>query len=257
MFGSIINGVVDDVIDTSLDYVGGVVGAAVDTVYSSIDHTIDDFAGNLIDDLGGQQISGEVYHQQAKQAARQLMNTPFIQGWQWCIEADDAPHDMDIYVKDIDFGDGSIDADVFQIGCGSIALPTFSSCGEVSMTVRDHSDLRVSKWFDRQLAKVKNKDGTINLPAQYVFNLKVFTTTENGQKTLLSSMQVFAQKKGNYSLTREGVNTFMSVPLTFQKFSSVGDKTLTSGKGNSLGAVAENIIDEGIDYATDFVTGLF
>lgn len=250
IFGSI----VDDVIDTGMSHVSGAIGAAQDYIYSSVDNAIDDFADNLIGAVGGDRVSSEIYYQQAKQAARQFMSTPFLQGWQWCIEADGAPFDFDIYVKDIDFGAGSIDADVFQIGAGSISLPTFSSAGEVSMTVRDHEDLRVSKWFDRQLAKVKNVNGTVNLPSQYVFTIKVFTINEYGTKRLLSSMQVFAIKKGNYSLTREGANTFLSVPLTFQKFMTVGTKRLGGGAvGNSLGAVAEDLIDTAIDS----VTGLF
>lgn len=250
MFGNL----VDDVINTGKSHMSGGVGAARDYVYSSANNLVDDFADNLIDSVGGQQVSGAIYYQQAKQAARQFMTTPFIQGWQWCIEADHAPFDFDIYVKDVDFGAGSIDADVFQIGAGSIAVPTFSSAGEVSLTVRDHGDLRVCKWFDKQMAKVKNKDGTLNLPKDYVFNLKVYTISEFGTKTLLSSMQVFALKKGNFALSREGANTFLSVPLTFQKFSTIGDKRLTGVAG---GTAVDQLLDDAIDTATDFIDGIF
>ena len=250
MFGNL----VDDVISTGKSHVSSGVAAAKDYVYSSANNIVDDFSDNLINSLGGQQASAAIYYQQAKQSARQFMSTPFIQGWQWCIEADNAPFDFDIYVKDVDFGAGSVDADVFQIGSGSIALPTFSSAGEVNLTVRDHSDLRICKWFDRQIAKVRNNDGTINLPSDYVFNLKVYTISEFGTKTLLSSMQVFAIKKGNFALSREGANTFLSVPLTFQKFSTIGSKQLTSSIGRTT---VDGYLDDAIDSATDFIEGIF
>lgn len=240
MFDSII----DSAISTGKDY-----------IYSSVNNTADKIVDNLINEAGGNAVKGSVYYQQSKQAATQFMQTPFLQGWQWCVEADNAPFDFDIYVKDIDFGAGSIDSDVFQIGAGSIALPTFSSAGEISFTVRDNSDLRVSKWFDGCLSRVKNNDGTLNLPKDYVFNIKIFILNEYGVKTLLSNMSVFALKKGNYSLSRDGINTFMSVPLTFQKFNSVGNKKLNNSNG--LSSVAEQLVDNVVNSASDFIDGIF
>lgn len=166
------------------------------------------------------------YYRAARNYAGKLVNTPFLMGWQWAITADDAPDDFDIFVKDVDFGDGSIDYDTFQLGSGSQSYPTFSNVSEITMTVRDTPALAVSKWFDAQLAKVKNKDGSVNLPKDYVFNLTVYILSEDLEKIELASFKVSAAKKGNYTLTREGVNEFISYPLTFQKFSSVGGKNL-------------------------------
>lgn len=252
--GGVAGGIVDDVIDSAHSHVGGMINAGQDYLYNSVNNAVDSLGDRIVNEVMGNKASAAVYMTAAKQAARKVMTTPFVQGWQWYVEITNAPFDLDFYVKDLDFGAGSIDADVFQVGAGSFALPTFSSAGEVSMTVRDNEDLRICRWFDSMLDRVKNKNGTVNLPVHYVFNMKVYVTSENGNKRLLSDMQVFALKKGNFSLSREANNTFMSVPLTFQKFSTVGSKNFgTFGGLNSTGDVAGGLIDA----AVDAVTGIF
>ncbi|EJL6927798.1 hypothetical protein NMT03_003883 [Vibrio alginolyticus] len=166
------------------------------------------------------------YMKVAKKVVSDYFSRPWLQGWQWSIEivSPDAPSDVDIYVKDVSFGAGSIDSDVKVIGSGGIALPTTSSVGEITMTVRDEDSLVMNEWFDKRLALVKNKDGTINLPYEYVFEIRMFTISSDGTKKLLKSYQVFPTKKGDITWSREEVNTVASFPLVFQKFSSVGKK---------------------------------
>ncbi|EGQ7904717.1 hypothetical protein ND925_12650 [Vibrio diabolicus] len=168
------------------------------------------------------------YMQLAKRATNNFMNKPWLQGWQWAVEIDspDAPTDFDIYVKDIDFGAGSIDADSFQVGSGSIALPTYSSVGEITLTVRDDQNLTISKWFESRIKKVRNQDGTLNIPKEYVFKINIFTLNEDGKKSLYKSYQVFPTKIGNVMFSRENGNQIQSFPLILQKFMSVGNKVL-------------------------------
>ncbi|UTM60412.1 hypothetical protein L4174_023805 (plasmid) [Photobacterium sp. CCB-ST2H9] len=165
------------------------------------------------------------YMQQAKKYVKKLVETPFQQGWQWTIEADDSPDDFEIYVKDIDFSLGSIDADVTNVGSGSIGKVVSSSAGEVTMTVRDNQDGRVKKWFQKLLKKVKNDNGTVNLPKDYVFSLRVYSVNDAGDKTLYETIRVFAVK-ANINLTRDEPGNFISYPIIFQKFSTLGNKQL-------------------------------
>lgn len=161
----------------------------------------------------------------AKAYSQKLVETPFKQGWQWMIEVDEQPPDFEIYVKDIEYGGGSIDADVTAIGGGSIAKPVSANAGEVTMTVRDHGDGRVKKWFDTMLAKVKNPDGTVNLPKDYVFNLKIYNVLPTGEKILDETIRVFAVKC-QISLNYEQHGEYISYPITLQKFSTIGNKAL-------------------------------
>lgn len=166
------------------------------------------------------------YMKLAKKAVTDFFNKPWQQGWQWRVEleAPEAPQDFDLYVKDIDYGEGSIDVDTFAVGSGSIAYPTFSSAGEITMTVRDDEVGTMRKFFDARLAKVKNKDGTLNIPIDYIFKINIFDLDSDGNKTLRESYQVFPTKKGNVNQSRENGNVILSYPIIFQKFMSVGDK---------------------------------
>lgn len=168
------------------------------------------------------------YIKAAKKAMQAFMAKPWQQGWQWYveIEADGAPADFDLYVKDIDYGEGSIDVDTFRVGSGSIAKPTYSSAGEITMTVRDDENGTMRKAIDRLLAKVKNKDGTLNIPADYVFKMKIYDLDGNGKKTLRNTYQVFPTKKGSINQSRENGAAILSYPIIFQKFMSVGNKAL-------------------------------
>ncbi len=168
----------------------------------------------------------------AKNAMTAFMNKNWMEGWQWQVVFTGASNatgmsNVDIYVKDVDFGGGSIDVDVKPIGTGSLAQPTYSSVSEVTLTMRETKDCLVSQWVDEQISNVKNDDGTLNLPSNYVFDMKIYTLDDDGnQVDLLFSDRVFAIKRGNITLSREAVNQFQSFPVIFHKFSSVGNKAL-------------------------------
>lgn len=166
------------------------------------------------------------YQRAAKKTVANFMTKPWLQGWMWAvsIEKADAPEDFDIYVKDVNFGAGSIDVDMIKVANGHIAVPASSSAGEITLTVRDDQALTMDKWFDSRLAKVKNKNGTLNVPANYVFKIKFFTLNENGVKSPYREYYVYPVKKGDITLSRENGNTIHSFPIIFQKFSSVGGK---------------------------------
>lgn len=121
------------------------------------------------------------------------MNKPWLQGWQWAVEIDspDAPTDFDIYVKDIDLGAGSIDADSFQVGSSSIALPTYSNVGEITLTVRDDQNLTISKWFKNRIKKVRNQDGTLNIPKEYVFKVTFLRSTRTEKSHAIRAIKSF------------------------------------------------------------------
>lgn len=193
-------------------------------IFTKADDLLDSAVDGVKDYLGLSEPPNP-YMTKAKFYVKRLVETPFQQGWQWMIEVDDGPENFEIYVKDIEYGGGSIDADVTNVGAGSFGKPMSSNAGEVTMTVRDHIDGRVKAWFKKQLAKVKNPDGTVNLPKDYVFNIKVYSVTHDGEKILNDTMRVFAVKR-SVSLSYESSAEFVSYPIILQKFSTIGNKAL-------------------------------
>lgn len=193
-------------------YAGGILGVAQGRVNNYL---------NAGEQLLGLSNIPTPYQTVAKQYLNKMMKTPFRQGWQWIIEADDAPEEFEIYAKDVSLGLGSIDPLILKIGGGSIAIADTSSVGEITLTVRDHQDGRVEKWFSRKLGSVKNKDGTVNLPKDYIFELRLYLVSESGVKELWRSYKVWAAKN-NIDLGYEKKDEFMAYSLTFQKFKSLG-----------------------------------
>lgn len=229
---SITGGFFDNARDIADDYGDpfGITSSVANDYINAAENMVNDALSEVQAEFGSYFDSGyssklTPYLRAAKRYIDKLMNTPFKQGWQWVIEADGTPPDFDIYVKDIDLGLGSIDADSTNIGSGSLSKPTSSNAGEITMTVRDHIDGRVARWFAKMLGKVKNKDGTVNLPINYVFNLRIFAMNEDGTKRKWKEYRVWAVSN-SATLSYDSVNEHMTYTLTFQKFSSIGKKFL-------------------------------
>ncbi|WP_413113442.1 hypothetical protein [Thaumasiovibrio sp. DFM-14] len=217
--------------------IGGGLGNAFAKLDDALDGVTDKIFGSTDDNP---------YVQKAKMAIAMSVHTQFIQGWQWSVEltaldaTDNCPIEvpgmselmMELYAKDIAFGGGNVESDSIKIGSGEITRPTHKTAGEVSMTLRDDRFHSIQKWFQALQARTVNQDGTVNLPKDYVLNMKVFShfddvldpdpDKQKMEKTLWFEWQVFATKLGDYSLSYEQGNTFVSFPLTFQKFSTVG-----------------------------------
>ncbi|MCG3884103.1 hypothetical protein I3271_05335 [Photobacterium leiognathi] len=222
---SVVDGFLDDargLVDDYGDPFGIVDSWASDYIDMAQGYVNDVFG--LVDQAFGN-LKPNPYQKAAKQQLTKLMQTPFKQGWQWVLEADNTPPDFDIYVKDIDMGIGSVDADSQSIGSGAIAKPTSASAGEITMTVRDHQDGRVAKWFAMQLGKVRNEDGTVNLPKDYVFNVRLKAVDDQGNRHPWKEYRVFAQGI-SLTLNYESQSEFITYSITLQKFSTLGNKFL-------------------------------
>lgn len=169
---------------------------------------------------------------ESKVMIQRLMLTRFAQGWQWSVEADGLPN-LDMFVKDITYGAGTVETEARQIGSGEFNKPTYRSSGTITMTVRDSEQRLVAMWFDQKKSLITNPDGTINLPAHYTFNLRVYQHFEHG-KILDGEWLVMATQRGECTRNRDQLGEFYSYTLTFTKYSSFGALELsTDNKPNS------------------------
>ena len=229
-----------DKVDEVHDTVDGFIDSTRDTIhdlgdpFGIVDGFVDgylDMAEGYVNDAFGivdqlfSRVKPTAYQKISKQYVSKMVTVPFRQGWQWTLEADGTPPDFDIYVKDIDMGIGSVDADTQNIGSGSIAKPTSAAVSEITMTVRDHEDGRIAKWFAKKLGKVRNKDGTVNLPCNYVFAVRLLSVDNDGKKHPWKEYRVFPTGI-NLALNYESQGEFISYAITLQKFSNLGNKFL-------------------------------
>lgn len=154
-----------------------------------------------------------------RRTVKQLMQTPFQQGWQFRVEIDGAPKDFDLYVRDVTYGPLTIEYETKQIGSVSINSPINRTAHEISLTLRDHEDGRIQKFLDGMADKVANKDGTVNLSSAYLVKMRMYRLLSSGTEVLESEWQVSV---GGYEIARSRaeLNQFISYPVTFQSFRS-------------------------------------
>lgn len=166
----------------------------------------------------GKSVTAGKYLQNQRRIVKQLVETPFQQGWQFRIEIDGAPRDFDLFVKDITYGVFTIEYEDKQIGSKTISSPINKASGVVSMTVRDHDDGRVRLFMSKLAAKVVNPDGTVNLSSDYLIKLRLYRLLADDREILEADWKVSAAECGEINRSRADVNQFVSFPITFQKY---------------------------------------
>lgn len=159
-----------------------------------------------------------------RRVSKQLVETPFQQGWQYRVEIEGQPSDFDIYGKDITYGAFSIEYESKEIGTQSIHNPTHKTAGLVTMTVRDHADGRIEKFFIAAASRVVNPDGTVNLPHEYLLKMNLYYLQEDGSEALAHEWEVSPAECGEISRSRSALNEFVSYPISFQKYRAFGHK---------------------------------
>lgn len=180
------------------------------------------FLGSTPKTSGGTSTNGML--SRSRRLSQQLVRTPFQQGWQYRVEIDGMPSDFDLYGKDITYGAFTIEYEAKEIGTQSIHHPTHKTAGLVTMTVRDHADGRVEKFFIKAASKVVNPDGTVNLPHEYLLTMKLYYLQDDGGETLAHQWEVSPAECGEITKSRASLNEFVSFPISFQKYRAFGRK---------------------------------
>lgn len=153
-----------------------------------------------------------------RRLVKQLVKTPFQQGWQFRVEVDGQPADLDIYVKEITYGGLTIEYESKQIGSQTLNAPVNKSASVVTVTVRDHEDGRVAAFFEKKAKLVVNPDGTVNLPVDYLFKMRLYRLKSDDSEVLDKEWTVSAAEYGEITRDRSAVTEFVSFPMTFQKY---------------------------------------
>lgn len=154
--------------------------------------------------------------------AIQVLHTPFREPWQFRIEPEGYPDkDFDIYIKDITYGSTEIETEPENIGIQVLTFPNRAQPVTISLTMRDHEDRRVSKWFNSRVAKMINGDGTVNLPLDYVLTIRRFSLLHHGEQkeTETDAWEVIPTQLGDVTEARDGEG-LLEFPITFIKFRS-------------------------------------
>ncbi|MFG0449428.1 hypothetical protein [Shewanella sp. YQ_9] len=161
---------------------------------------------------------------QLRSLSNKLVHTKFQHQWQWLLEFSGPgvkpPTDFDIYAKSIEHGGATIEADEKQIGSNTVTSPSHKTAGEITLTIRDNEDARCENFFKELVSRVVNEDGTVNLPAEYLFKMRMYRLLDNDEKVLYRDWLVWATGYGGFVRSRDERGTFVSFQVTFRKHSA-------------------------------------
>lgn len=222
-----------------------------DSVTNSLSVDTGSFTSNLVSDIlerslsyggSGAKFADDIAF--GKNYVNLAMRIRFAQGWQWTVEVDGLSG-FEMFAKDITYGFGNIEHDTKVIGSVEFNKPTHATAGTITMTVMDTEDGKIQSWFEARKARVTNKDGTVNLPPQYLLGIRIYRITQEGAKILEQEVKVFPTQLGEITRSRDQVTEFLSYPITFIKHTSAG---------SALGAVLNAAAGTASSTATKAVT---
>lgn len=161
-----------------------------------------------------------------RQINKQLVHTDFVQDWNFRLEIDGAPTDMDFYVKDISISAADVGTDEEKYGAGAVAWPTSENLLHLSMTLREDIDGRIGSFFGNWLSQIMPGKGNVGLPlgvAGYVRTITLYNIDVTGAEMPYLTWDGYPTQIGDISRSRENGN-FMELPVTITQFSSLGHK---------------------------------
>lgn len=155
-----------------------------------------------------------------RMTARSLVETTFREPWQFRVEMDGYPHkDFDLYVREISYGPKEIETEQEKVGIQTLTYPSGTVPVTVSMTMRDHEDMRVSKWLATLTGKVTNPDGTVNLPIDYCVSFRRFSLLHDNSEVETDKWMVYPTQLGDVTESTDGEGV-LEFPVTFIQFRS-------------------------------------
>jgi hypothetical protein len=161
-----------------------------------------------------------------KGLANKLVHTKFQMGWQWVLEFSgkgiNPPSDFEIYAKSVEHGGATLEYEEKQIGANTINSPTHKTAGTITLIIRDNEDGRCEKFFAELIKRVVNDDGTVNLPAEYLFSLRMYRLMDDDRKELYRDWMVSIAEYGSFTRSNEEVGQFVTYPAIFKKYQALG-----------------------------------
>lgn len=157
-----------------------------------------------------------------RRKVRELVKTDFKFSWQFRLEVEDEPTDFDLFVKDISYGPTEIENEPLQVGGRVLTYPKSAAPVTLAVTLREHTDERISKWFDALAAKAVHADGTVGLPFGtdgYVKTFRRYSIQADSSEVESGSWKMYPVQRGDVTESREEPG-HLEFPATFIQFRS-------------------------------------
>lgn len=161
---------------------------------------------------------------------KSLVKMDFQKQWQYRIDivgTASLPAEWDLFVKDISYSSWDIMTEDVAVGSIGMSNPTSVAVATVSMTMRDHADERIKKYFNAWKSEVIRGDGTVGLPfsgpngAGYLRTVRKYILHDDGSESLSEEWLMFPKTLGDTSQSVEN-GEFFEFPIVFTQYSTIG-----------------------------------
>lgn len=159
-----------------------------------------------------------------KRAALKAAQTAFRKDYLFRAELPDPPQGLDLFVKEISYGMGTIESRKIPVANGEFSYPDKRTAGSVTAIFLDNENGDISKFIQSLQKKIFNEDGTANLPIDYLFPLKLYRLREDASEYMEVEWDVYLEENNDYSGDTSKVTEHGTFSVTFQKYSSIGAK---------------------------------
>ena len=138
------------------------------------------------------------------------------------LEIDGQPADFDLFVKDISYSSGTIESAPITVDNGEVSMPQKRSVGSVTVVFRDDENGRINEFITSKQNPIYNKDGTQNLPIDYLFEIRILRIRQDGSDYLEKSWDVYVEENNEYGGADDATTETGTFSVTFQKYKSYG-----------------------------------
>lgn len=209
--------------------VNNVVNAGISNLPTGLRGVASTFANAALSSLGlGGCAGGSMYcipedFNKLRQINKKLVQTEFVQEWNFRLEIDGQPPDFDLYIKNLSYSGFETGTDEEKYGSGTYTWPTTDQPARISFTARDSYDLRIATFIHGWSDQVTNKNGTVGLPFGldgYVRKARIYHIQTSGAEVPLYDIMCYPIQYGECTRSHENPQ-FMEMPVTMVLFSTL------------------------------------
>ncbi len=157
-----------------------------------------------------------------KQAVLESMDVEFRMDCNFRVEIDGQPSNLKLFVKDIAYGKGTITSESIEVGSAEFNRPSKKNAGSITLTFYDNAKGEVSDFIKSLQGKIFDDKGLLNLPVDYLFNVRAYRILEDTSEVLEFESTVYCEENNDYKLSVDAVGERGTFNATFKKYCSMG-----------------------------------
>lgn len=157
-----------------------------------------------------------------KMINKRLVQMDFQKEWLFKLEIEDAPEELDFYVKDLSLTPMEISTDEDNIGGTTMVWPTGRSAAKLMAIMRDNEKGEISAFISQWEGKAVHRDGTVGLPYGddgYLKPVTFYWLKDDAAEKIFGQWEMYPINSGEISMSREN-SGHLEFQVSFVQFAT-------------------------------------